>query len=243
MIRIGCAGWTIPKEYSGRFGVDGSHLTRYSSALDAVEINSSFYRPHRPSTYAKWAESVPSDFRFAVKAPKDITHVQRLIGTEELLDRFLLEVRSLGSKLGPILIQLPPSLQFRRQVGEAFFTAWRDRYDGRVAIEPRHASWFDHASDDLLKQYRIARVAADPALNEAAAEPGGDGDTVYFRLHGSPKMYYSNYDDPYLEALARRLMAVSKESRDVWCVFDNTAAGAAQQNALDLAKRIQMSSP
>ena len=76
-IRIGTAGWTVPKAVAHAFPGEGGHLARYAGRLDAVEINSSFYRPHRPATYARWAECVPKDFRFAVKVPRLVTHELR----------------------------------------------------------------------------------------------------------------------------------------------------------------------
>src|SRR5688572_19432683 len=110
--RIGCAGWSIPREHAAEFPVEGTHLQRYAQRFPAVEINSSFYRPHRPETYARWAASTPDGFRFAVKVPREITHTRRLREVDEPLERFLAEAGALGEKLGPLLVQLPPSLQF-----------------------------------------------------------------------------------------------------------------------------------
>ncbi len=109
---LGCAGWSLPREHWPAFAVDGTHLQRYSSRFPAVEINSSFYRPHRPATYAKWAASVARDFRFSVKVPKQITHERRLIDCGGLVDEFLGQCSQLGEQLGCLLIQLPPSLAF-----------------------------------------------------------------------------------------------------------------------------------
>src|SRR5690606_19704194 len=129
-IRVGCAGWAIPKPQAERFPGPGSHLERYARRFAAVEINSSFYRPHRPATYARWAASVAEGFRFSVKMPREITHRRRLREVGEPLDRFLGEAGALGSKLGVLLVQLPPSLRFEPPVAEAFLSALRDRYDG-----------------------------------------------------------------------------------------------------------------
>src|SRR5207245_7038537 len=104
-VYVGCAGWSIPKEHAGLFPTQGSHLERYAGRLNAVEINSSFYRPHRPATYARWAGSVPADFRFAVKVPREITHRRRLADAAEPLDAFLAAAGHLGDKLGPLLVQ------------------------------------------------------------------------------------------------------------------------------------------
>src|SRR5687768_14756132 len=111
-IFIGTAGWSIPKSSAEHFPADGSHLERYAQTLPAVEINSSFYRPHKIESYERWARAVPEGFRFAVKIPKTITHEKQLRGADELLNRFLGEAITLGTKLGPLLVQLPPSLRF-----------------------------------------------------------------------------------------------------------------------------------
>jgi uncharacterized protein YecE (DUF72 family) len=236
-VRIGCAGWSLPKEHADRFPDEGSHLERYASRFPAVEINSSFYRPHRPTTYARWAESVPADFRFSVKVPKLITHVRRLVDAEDVLDSFLAEATQLGAKLGPLLVQLPPSLAFSADVAKTFFSALRERFKGKVALEPRHPSWFEPMAERLVAKHRIARVAADPALVPAAAEPGGWEGLIYYRLHGSPKIYHSDYPAEYLSALSNTL-AKSAKSAEVWCIFDNTAAFAATANALDVLGRL-----
>jgi uncharacterized protein YecE (DUF72 family) len=237
-IYVGCAGWALPKEHAGRFPKEGTHLTRYAARLPAVEINSSFYRPHRPTTYARWAGSVPDAFRFAVKVPRAATHERRLVGTEDILDRFLSEATYLGEKLGPLLVQLPPSLPFATDVASAFFEALRARFAGHIVFEPRHPSWFTKPTERLVKRFRVARVAADPAVVPAAAEPGGWAGLVYYRLHGSPKTYYSAYSDDYLEALAGKLREAAR-SAVVWCVFDNTAEGFATANALDVLGRLR----
>lgn len=233
-IRVGTAGWSLRAEHQALFGAGGSHLARYATLANAVEINSSFYRPHRRATYARWAGAVPDGFRFAVKIPKAITHAKRLVDANPALDAFLAEAGGLGGKLGPLLVQLPPSLAFDPRVAEAFFKALRVRFGGAVVCEPRHASWFVPQADALLAASRIGIVAADPARVPMADRPGGDAGTAYFRWHGSPRVYYSNYDDDSLAALAARLRAASARGADVWCIFDNTAAGAATTNALAL---------
>jgi uncharacterized protein YecE (DUF72 family) len=232
---IGTAGWQVPARVKDRFPAEGTHLQRYAARFPAAEINSSFYRPHRSATYAKWAACVPECFRFSVKVPKAITHELRLAGAEALLQRFLGEVGGLGERLGCLLVQLPPSFAFSRAPALSFFQALRERYERGVAFEPRHPTWFEEEPEALLRQFRVARVAADPACVPAAAEPGGWDGLVYYRLHGSPRIYYSEYDDPYLEALAERLREPAPGP--MWCIFDNTAMDAAAGNALDLLAR------
>ena len=234
---VGCAGWGVPKPHAGRFPAAGSHLARYAARLPAVEINSSFYKPHRPATYARWAATVPPAFRFAVKVPKAVTHEKRLTGAADLLDAFLAEATALGDEIGPLLVQLPPSLPFRGEVAGGFLTELRERFAGGVVLEPRHPTWFTPEGERLLASFRVGRVAADPAVVPAAGEPGGWDGLAYFRLHGSPKVYHSDYPPAYLDALAGRLRATTAAER--WCIFDNTADFAAPANALDLLARLR----
>ena len=229
---VGTAGWSLPRTERPHFPPEGTNLERYAARLNAAEINSSFYRPHRPSTYARWAASVPATFRFAVKVPKAITHTLRLANAEAPLDAFLAEATALGERLGCLLVQLPPSLGFDAGVAAAFLAALRERHTGAVAIEPRHATWFDDEAQALLAAHQVARVAADPVRAGTDAEPGGWDGLRYYRLHGSPRMYYSAYDDDYLRALSARLAAAATAGVPAWCIFDNTASGAAMANAL-----------
>src|ERR1700754_3264244 len=121
LVRIGTAGWSVPSRYAAMVPTDGSHLERYARCLNAVEINSSFYRPHQRKTYERWAQSTPAGFNFSVKIPKAITHEQRLRDCGAWLDRFSSEVSGLGGKLGVLLVQLPPKLAFDRQLTDRFF--------------------------------------------------------------------------------------------------------------------------
>ncbi|MES2523166.1 MAG: DUF72 domain-containing protein [Gemmatimonadota bacterium] len=238
-IVIGTAGWSLPRDVQAAFPPDGMHLERYARVLGGVEINSSFYRPHRPATYARWAASVPEGFRFSVKMPRTITHERALVDIDDLLPPFLEQVASLGAALGPLLVQLPPSACYDSGVAIEFFDSLRRVHAGDVVLEPRHASWFTEDADALLQSFDVARVAADPARVPLAGEPGGALHIVYYRLHGSPVMYRSSYDDAYLERLGRALEGWQARGATVWCIFDNTAAGAATVNALAVAKGLQ----
>jgi uncharacterized protein YecE (DUF72 family) len=232
-VRVGTAGWAIPRDVRERFAGDGSRLERYARRFRCVEINSSFYRPHRLSTYARWAASVPDDFRFALKVPKEITHTRRFVDIVEPLERFLAETAELGEKRGILLLQLPPSFAYDAALAGVFFATVRARYDGLLACEPRHPTWFTEAAGEALTNVRVARVAADPAVVPEAAVPGGWDGLAYYRLHGAPRTYYSAYDDTTLHTVAERLRAAAGPA---WCIFDNTALDAATANALDLSE-------
>lgn len=232
--RIGCAGWSIPAEHRHLFGSGDSVLARYATRFSAVEVNSSFYRPHQRKTYQRWAESVPPDFRFSVKMPKNITHELRLTGAGAALDRFVDEISGLGNKLGGVLVQLPPSLSFDARIAANFFAMLRRRVSAGIACEPRHASWFAAAADALWTRHGIARVGADPALDPVAAIAAGKGDWRYWRWHGSPRMYYSAYDDDALRALAAQVRTMTPAHVEPWIIFDNTAQGHAIADAVRL---------
>ena len=231
---VGTAGWSIPSVHAAAFPPAGSNLNRYAARLEAAEVNSSFHRPHRRSTYERWAASVPDGFRFAVKLPKTVTHTQKLADCEALLDRFLDEVHGLGGKLGALLIQLPPHLGYDATTAARFLQALRCRTDASLVIEPRNADWFTPEAEALLVANSVARVAADPARVPDASEPGGWPGLVYWRLHGSPRIYYSDYEEAYLARLAIRIAASRKIT--TWCMFDNTAAGHALGNALAMTR-------
>jgi len=236
--RIGCAGWALGRATAQHFPDDGSHLQRYGRVFNCVEINSSFYRPHRPATYERWAASVPGDFRFSVKCPKLISHDLRLARASAPLDDFLGQVCGLGDKLGCLLLQLPPAFRFDRVVVQRFFALLRKRHAGSVVCEPRHPSWFSADAAETLDKHRIGRVLADPpVVAGAGAQPPRAGDVSYWRLHGSPRMYHSPYSDAFLCATAASMQAA--RSKQAWCIFDNTASGAAVPNALRLRSLLQ----
>ena len=231
-VSVGCAGWSLPRALWPEFVATGTHLQRYATRLNAVEINSSFYRPHQRPTYVRWAASVPESFRFSVKLPKLITHQQRLLDCAGLLDDFLAQASGLGDKLGCLLVQLPPSLAFDAGTANTFLSELRQRHNGPVALEPRHASWFDAPADALLNRWQVTRVLADPVMHPAGHGPGGFAGLIYVRLHGSSRMYYSAYAPDVLDALAGRLALAAQSAAGVWCIFDNTAECAAPANAL-----------
>ncbi|WP_426114192.1 DUF72 domain-containing protein [Pseudomonas sp. DSP3-2-2] len=233
-IYVGCAGWSLPREHWSAFDQQGSHLQRYALRLPAVEINSSFYRPHRHQTYVRWAESVPAGFRFAVKVPKLITHERRLLECNAALDEFMAQCSGLGEKLGCLLVQLPPSLAYESQPAQVFFQALRERFSDDVVLEPRHESWLN--AENLLMEHRIGRVAADPSPIPGGTLPAGWPGVRYWRLHGSPRIYHSTYEQSRLEILAKDLLASGQKNIPNWCIFDNTASGFAVGNALELQR-------
>jgi uncharacterized protein YecE (DUF72 family) len=240
-MRIGTAGWSIPREVAQSFPGEGQHLARYSAVFGCAEINSSFYRSHRTEVYQRWAAMTPPAFRFSVKMPRSITHEGQLRRAREQLVRFLAEAAGLGDRLGVLLVQLPASFAFEARPVRRFFALLQELHGGAVVCEPRHPGWFTPAADRVLVTCRVGRVAADPGCVPEAMHPGGwlgaagDGSdaVVYHRWHGSPRMYWSRYDAAWLRACADKLRLRPGDA-NCWCIFDNTAGGQAIANALEL---------
>lgn len=236
-VYIGTAAWNIPFSQKMHFPFQGSHLEKYASCLKSVEINSSFYKTHKVNTFERWRDSVPDDFKFSVKLFKFFTHEQRLrIGALNPSDPTLRQVLegplALKEKLGVLLVQLPPSLNLELASAENFFTQLRDIYSGPLALEPRHSTWETAEARELMKRFRVSPVIADPQVieNEISAEES----LIYYRLHGSPLVYKSNYILPRLKKYARDIKTFARTVQNVWCIFDNTTYGYATANALSL---------
>ena len=233
-IAIGCAGWSIPRHYRELFETGESMLARYASRFSVTEINSSFYRSHQRTTYERWAAAVPGRFRFSAKIPKLISHEMALRGCGPALDGFLDEVSGLGGKLQGLLLQLPPSHRFDMRVASTFFRVLRRRTTLPVACEPRHPSWSAAQATMLFQDVEVSLVTADPAILRAPDLAASNRPWPYWRLHGTPRMYYSDYSEAALNDVARNVGALRSSLIAPWVVFDNTANGFAVGNAARL---------
>jgi uncharacterized protein YecE (DUF72 family) len=158
--------------------------------------------------------------------------VQRLNRMDDAL-RFLQDLEALEEKLGVVLIQLPPSLAFSLET-EEFLRTLASEFTGAVAVEPRHPSWAQGNAEQLLRQLRMARVAADPPLITDRVLAAGDRRLSYFRFHGNPQMYRSVYSEERLAELAADITAASVADGQTFIFFDNTMSGAAHTNALGI---------
>jgi uncharacterized protein YecE (DUF72 family) len=162
--------------------------------------------------------------------PRSITHEGHLRGTAAEVSRFYEEICHLRPKLAAVLVQLPPSLEFSAATVRSFFKAVPRLPGIAVTCEPRHVSWFSPAADEALRRVEVSRVAADPARAAGSDVPGGARRFGYFRWHGAPHMYYSEYSDTQLAAFAVHVKTA--DAKDAWCIFDNTARYAAWDDAL-----------
>jgi uncharacterized protein YecE (DUF72 family) len=230
---IGTAGWSVARS-NGRFAQEGTALERYASVFSAVEVNSSFYRRHKPETWGRWRDSVPSGFRFAVKMPKTITHERRFVDAQAELDVFFADIATLEDKLGAVLVQLAPSFAFDEATAGPFFAAAAKTSPAPLYLEPRHPTWAEPQASELLQRHHVGRVYADPQDEQLRSAAVAEGPR-YFRMHGSPRVYYSAYSKEHLDDLRTAIVDVGQPC---WCIFDNTASGAALDDALTLFDRL-----
>lgn len=226
---VGTAAWTIPKTAAEDFPVEGSHLERYSKVFNAVEINTSFYKDHLAKSYTKWASATPEDFKFSVKLNQRFTHTCEDASAIDL-STCLESIAYLENKWRVLLLQFPAGKEFSASNMNRMYKIIRKRFDGIVALEPRNLSWACDESVWLMNEYNITKVIADPEKC-----PGVEAGTEkYYRLHGSPEIYRSNYEDDYLDTIYAELSSTENEA---WCIFDNTTFGHATTNALSLMQK------
>ncbi|GAB3718461.1 DUF72 domain-containing protein [Amycolatopsis oliviviridis] len=262
-LRIGTSGWRYPSwrgDFYPRGLVQRRELEYLASRMNSAEINGTFYSLQRPERYRAWAGQTPDDFVFAVKGGRFITHQKRLRDVETPLSNFFASgVLALGRKLGPILWQLPPRLEFDAERVEAFFkllprtshaaaklasghddklkaeahTDAKPRRKLRHALEVRHPSFAEPESIELFREHGIALVVADTAGKFPFVDEMTSEDFAYVRLHGAEELYVSGYGEKALKRWARR---IEGWGRDTYVYFDNDVEAEAPKNAIALAK-------
>jgi uncharacterized protein YecE (DUF72 family) len=239
---IGTSGW-VYRSWKGPFYPDRlpgrRYLAFYAQEFSTTEINSSFYHLPRFTTFTNWAEQVPEDFIFAVKASRFLTHTKRLLDPEEPWQRFVESAVNLGSHLGPILLQFPPSFTINAPRLEAFFklakTVKPRSFALRLVCEFRHESWFHPDIYRLLNRYRVAWCIADGA--KYSRKDLVTTDFAYIRYHGRSKMFASNYSKAMLLKEARLIRQYLRDGLDTFVYFNNDAHANAVRNA-KLLKRL-----
>jgi uncharacterized protein YecE (DUF72 family) len=240
-LHIGTSGW-VYRSWKGPFYPETlptrRYLEFYAQEFGTTEINSSFYHLPLPTTFTNWAKQVPEDFVFAVKASRFLTHIKRLLDPEEPWQRFVENAVNLGDRLGPILLQFPPSFKLNAPRLEAFLnvaTSVKAHPTFRLVCEFRHESWFSDEIYRLLTHYQAAWCIAD-----GAKYPRKDlvtTDFAYIRYHGRSKMFASNYSKAVLLKEAKLIRRYLRDGLDVFVYFNNDAKGNAVRNAR-LLKRL-----
>jgi len=229
-ILVGTSGWQYDS-WSGLLypGVPRRlWLERYAEAFATVENNNAFYRLPKRETFEAWRERTPADFVMAVKASRFLTHIKRLKDPEEPVDRLMGVAAGLGGKLGPILLQLPPTLEAEPERLRRCLARFPDGV--RIAVEPRHASWWSGEVRDLLTGYGAALCWAD-RLGRPVGPLWRTTDWVYLRCHEGAGRGWPHYGERALRSWVDRLGGVA----DAYVYFNNDPGGAAVRNAIDFA--------
>ena len=227
-VRIGTSGWHY-RHWRGPFYPEklpfSKMLSFYASQFDSVELNNTFYRLPPASAVAEWRRSTPKDFCFAAKGSRFITHMKKLRDPEPALKRYFERIRRLGTKLGPILFQLPPNWPLALGRLADFLDALPPKR--RYAFEFRNDTWSVKSVYDLLRKHNAAYCLFELAGYRSPLEITAD--FTYVRLHGPGGKYQGRYDDRALRQWANRIRRWRLQSAYVY--FDNDQAGYAPQNA------------
>ncbi|MGD9957593.1 MAG: DUF72 domain-containing protein [Candidatus Nanopelagicales bacterium] len=266
-VHIGVSGWSYPRwrgDFYPRVLRPGAELGYVAARMPAAEVNATFYRLQRPTTFRAWSAVGPDGFRLALKGPRYITHLKRLRGCRVPLANFLASgPLLLGNRLGPLLWQLPARQEFDAETVGSFLgllphdtaeaAALAAQHDGRRedvsidadavrplrhVLEARHASFASPEAGALLAACDVGSVVADTAGRFPSIEHVTSG-VVYVRLHGHERLYSGGYDDALLDRWAQRCRAWSEGGRDVWVFFDNDADGRAPYDAIALTDRLR----
>jgi len=233
-INIGTSGWSY-KDWKGLYYPEGLKSTEwlayYANQFDITEINTSFYHLPKPQTVINWAEKVPANFLFCPKISRYITHMKKLHEPEEPLQRFFDVFDLIKKHLGPVLIQLPPSLTFDQDKAIHFFKLLQTTYkDYDFVLEVRHATWLEKEPLALMKKYNIGFVISQSGVGFPYSETI-TAENIYVRFHGPDKLYASSYSNEMLQGFSKKFKKWIKEGHTLWVFFNNDWYGYAINNA------------
>ncbi len=241
-IHIGISGWSYKDWKELFYPADlkpTQWLTYFSKTFNITEINSSFYHLPLKKTVEGWVQKVPGNFLFCPKISRYLTHIKRLKEPEEPLERFFSVFEPMKHKMGPVLVQLPPSLKFDRDVALHFYIVLKKHYpEYDFAIEVRHASWLDEDSLTLMAKYNMAFVISQSGKGFPYAETV-TAKNIYVRFHGPKELYASSYDDETLQTFAKLFKRWKKEGHTIWAFFNNDYFGYAIKNCLRLREILE----
>lgn len=234
---VGTSGWSYG-HWSGIFYPKNikpsQYLEHYITVFNCVELNSSFYHLPRESTIRGWMDRTPGSFRFCSKLSRFITHQKRLADSQEALSKYFDLFQEMKTRMGPVLIQLPPGLTYDRSLVVGFFDLLSEQYpEYQFAIEVRHKSWIQDEFFQLLSNNGISFVIADSG-NRFPYHEVVTADFIYLRFHGPEKLYASDYDESELFKYAEKIINWLNEELEVWVFFNNDFGGFAVKNAMSL---------
>jgi uncharacterized protein YecE (DUF72 family) len=236
VIRIGTCGWQYDdwrEAFYPRELTKTGWLAEYAKTFDTVECDNAFYRLPSRETFEKWASTLPDGFTMAVKASRFLTHIKRMKDPEEPVGRMLEHCNGLGDRLGPILLQLPPSLKADVDRLDATLACFPTSI--RVAVEARHPSWWSNEVRQVLEKRGATLVWAD-RLGKPITPLWRTADWGYVRLHEGRAQPRPNYGEAALHTWLRRIEDTWTSRHDVLVYFNNDHGAAAVRNAKTLMR-------
>ena len=231
---IGCSGF-LYREWKEYFYPDKLPqrlwFEYYASIFDTLELNVTFYKFPQLEYLQKWYDTSPAHFSFSLKVPRLITHYKQMKDCESLLDDFYSTVEEgLKEKLGCVLFQFPPKFIYTEERLQLLINNVRPGYGYKNVIELRHTSWWDKKIFKILKDHNIIFSGISHPTLQDHQEPVFNNSTAYYRFHGIPTLFYSEYDEAALKAVADEILK-KKTVKEVFVYFNNTATSAAIKNA------------
>ena len=236
-LHIGTSGWSYKHWAEIFYPKDlkpDKYLEFYITRFSCVELNSCFYHLPLKSTATGWMNRTPENLKFCPKLNRYITHQQQLVNVEGALTKFFNVFDLMREKLGPVLIQLPPALNYHEHLITGFFNLLAKNSDQyRFAVEVRNKTWINDKFFNILSQYGIAFVIADSGSRYPYCE-AVTADFVYLRFHGREQLYASDYNDAVLWEYGEKIKKWRAQSKTVWVFFNNDYHGFAIKNAIRL---------
>ncbi len=236
---IGTSGWSYD-HWKGRFYPEDHPKSRwfeyYAQQFSTVEVNATFYRTFKDSTYQKWYDQAPDNFKYVFKAPRLITHRKYLKGSGGIIKSFWKSASLVNEKFGLILLQLAPKMPYELELLQNALNAFGDAK--KIAVEFRNKNWFTDEIRDLLNKNGAIFCSIDSPKNELL--DWVTSDTAYIRLHGRKRWYRYNYSDKELREIADLTEKMKeKGARQIYIFFNNDFEGNAPRNALTLQKMLE----
>lgn len=240
---IGCSGFSY-KEWKDEFYPKGLAQSKwfnyYAQHFHTLELNVTFYRFPTLNSLKQWYDKAPGTFSFSAKVPRSITHFKKFEDTERMINDFYgLLKEGLKEKLACVLFQLPPSLAYSNEKLEKVISQIDVSFNN--VIEFRHESWWINDVQTILKKHNISfcgvsfpKILFDDAVINTS--------TCYYRFHGVPKLFYSEYDEVFIEKIYDQI-AQNKTVDSAYIYFNNTASLAALHNAKYFQKLVELDKP